>query len=263
VIVAMATSPAAPGRPNEDFLGVIPSAAVLLDGAGILGTESICRHGVAWYAHRLGGAILGTLSRDDGEDLVGILGDGIERTTEAHSETCDVTDPSSPQATAAIFRLAGDRAEYLVLGDSFVVFEQVGAAPIVVSDDREVAVRRRLQSVLDGLVEGTPEYNRARHEYVEGLRANRNKAGGYWIAKDDPRAASHAVTGSLAIANLTGAAVVSNGVSRIVDRFGILDWQELLSLVAKKGPSHVIRRVRQAEGSDHDDATIAWCTWIR
>ncbi len=47
---------------NEDFTGAVPTAAVLIDGAGIPGTESICRHGVAWYAGRLGGSLLSLLS---------------------------------------------------------------------------------------------------------------------------------------------------------------------------------------------------------
>lgn len=33
--VTMATSAATPAQPNEDFIGVVPNAAVLLDGAGI------------------------------------------------------------------------------------------------------------------------------------------------------------------------------------------------------------------------------------
>lgn len=61
VDVMMATSAGHAGRSNEDFVGAVPAAAVLLDGAGIPGAESICHHGVAWYTHRLGGALLGLL----------------------------------------------------------------------------------------------------------------------------------------------------------------------------------------------------------
>jgi hypothetical protein len=51
----MATGAGRAGQPNEDFAGAVPGA-VLLDGAGIPATESICSRGVAWYTHRLGGA---------------------------------------------------------------------------------------------------------------------------------------------------------------------------------------------------------------
>ena len=77
--VALATSAGHPGRPNEDFVGAVPSAVVLLDGAGIPDTEAICRHGVAWYAHSLGGRLLSHLSRDTEEPLTEVLALGIER----------------------------------------------------------------------------------------------------------------------------------------------------------------------------------------
>lgn len=48
--VMMASNPGHVGQPNEDFVGAVPGAVVLLDGAGIPGTDSICRHGVAWYS---------------------------------------------------------------------------------------------------------------------------------------------------------------------------------------------------------------------
>src|SRR5918994_4251277 len=77
VQVSMATSAGMAGRPNEDFVGAVAGAVVLLDGAGIPGAEEICSHGVAWYTHRLGGALLGRLSRDDGDDLTAVLGAAI------------------------------------------------------------------------------------------------------------------------------------------------------------------------------------------
>ena len=39
--VSMATDAGKAGQPNEDFAGAVPGAAVLLDGAGIPGTESM------------------------------------------------------------------------------------------------------------------------------------------------------------------------------------------------------------------------------
>ncbi|HEY1179012.1 MAG TPA: hypothetical protein VGF17_22900, partial [Phytomonospora sp.] len=52
-----------PGRGNEDFAGAVPSAAVVLDGAGgVTGAADVCRHGVAWYTHRLGATLLGLLA---------------------------------------------------------------------------------------------------------------------------------------------------------------------------------------------------------
>jgi len=267
--VTMATSPGTPGQSNQDFVGAVPGAVVLLDGAGIPGTESICHHGVAWYAHSLGGALLGRLSRGGRQGLVTILSDAIEHIAREHRFTCDITNPSSPQATVAIFRIDGKHAEFLMLADSVLVLDKAGDDPKVITDEREVALRRECSAVLDGIAKGTPEYHAAREAYVEAVRARRNQPGGYWIAKDDPRAATEARTGSFAVRDLSGIAMLSNGASRIVDTYGLAGWPEVLEVLCASGPREIIRRVRRAEANDAaderpdasspDDATVAYC----
>src|SRR5690606_24582782 len=93
------------------------------------------------------------------------------------------------------------------------------------------------------------------------LRAHRNRPGGFWVAKDDPGAAAEAVTGTCPASGLAGAALPSNGASRVVD-FGLADWAEVMAVRTASGPAEIIRRVRQAEARDQvppDDATIAHC----
>jgi hypothetical protein len=264
----MATSAGKAGQPNEDFVGAVPGAAVLLDGAGIPGTESICSHGVAWYTHRLGGALLGRLSRDDGRDLAAILATTIGEIAADHRTTCDITNPSSPQATVVIVRAHGGRLDYLLLADSFLVLGQVCGGPQLITDEREVTIRRICSAPLDGIVWGTPEYDRIRDSCIEALQARRNQPGGYWIAKDDPHAAEEAVTGSRPLHDLDSVALLSNGASRIVSPYGLTDWPGVLELLGASGPAEIIRCVRQAEArnsedpnvSTLDDATVAHCT---
>jgi Protein phosphatase 2C len=264
------TSAGHPGRPNEDFAGAVPGAVALLDGAGIPGTESICRHGTAWYTHRLGGVLLGLLSRGDGRDLTTILADAIEELAADHRETCDIANPSSPQATVAIARMVADRLDYLVLADCFVILGRVAGEPVVVADEREITARRICSAPLAGLDRGSSEYERVRDSCIEQLQARRNQPGGYWIAKDDPQAASHALTGTEPIDGLRAAALLSNGASRIVSPYALMSWAVLLDVLGAHGPDEIIRRVRRAEtdssddarGSVPDDATIAYCTWM-
>lgn len=57
--------------------------------------------------------------------------------------------------------------------------------------------------------------------------------------------------------------MISNGASRIADRFRLADWPEVMDILASSGPDEVIRRVRQAEARHAvapDDATITHCT---
>jgi hypothetical protein len=269
VDVLMATSAGQPGRSNEDFVGAVPRAAVLLDGAGITGTESICHHGVAWYTHRLGGALLGRLSADDGRDLASILADAIDELARGHRHTCDVAHPSSPQATVALFRADHERAEYLVLADTHVLLGRTRDSPVVVTDEREVAVRHSCLTLLDGLKNGTEAHDAALATATDAMRARRNQPGGYWIAKDDPRAAEEAVTGAVPLADLTHVALLSNGATRIVDPYALATWSTLLDLCRTNGPSGAIRMLRRHEGNvtfsagnselKPDDASVALC----
>jgi hypothetical protein len=268
--VNMATSAGHPGQPNEDFVGAVPGAVVLLDGAGIPGTESICHHGVAWYTHRLGGALLGRLSRDDGQDLAAILATAIDEIAADHRDTCDIAHPSSPQATVVMVRTDQGRLDHLLLSDSYLVLDRVGGGAQVITDEREVTARRICTAPLDGVRRGTPEYDRVWDSCIEALWARRNHPGGYWIAKDDPHAAEEAVTGSYSVPDLNGIALLSNGASRIVSPYGLTDWPGVLELLVTNGPGDIIRRVRQAEARTSgvpdapapDDATVAHCTHL-
>ena len=79
------------------------------------------------------------------------------------------------------------------------------------------------------------------------FRSKRNQPGGFWVAKDDgPAAAAEALTGSRPVTELGGAALLSNGASRVVDRFGLLDWAQ----VPSQDPASLIRLVREAERAE-------------
>ncbi|MEU8071101.1 hypothetical protein AB0B20_15235 [Micromonospora sp. NPDC049151] len=227
---------------------------VLIDGAGgIAGADEVCHHGIAWYATRLGGALLGALSEERG--LRDVLAGGIERVTDAHRDTCDVAHPISPFAAVAMLRFSGGTVEHLVLGDAVAVVGRTTGEPVVAHDPREVVIARSFEERLKDVPEGGDEYRRLLME----LRSRRNSPGGFWVAKDDPTVVDEAVTGSGPADGVTVAALLSNGASRLVDTFGLTDWPGLLRLLETDGPAEVIHRVRQAEareGVATDDATI-------
>ncbi|MBG0565428.1 hypothetical protein I4J89_28640 [Actinoplanes sp. NEAU-A11] len=243
----MASVPGRPGRINQDFTGAVPGTAVLIDGAGIPGAEGLCRHGVAWYATRLGATLLGLLSLEPERGLTPLLATAIEQVTGEHRDTCAVTDPISPSATVAILRRSGDLVEYLVLGDTYVVLDRIDGPPLVVTDPREVVIAAPYQAALEAGAD--------RETVLRELRAHRNQPGGFWLAKDDPLAAGEAITGSSPIAGLAGAALLSNGAAGIVDPLRLAGWPEVMSVLRSSGPDEIIRRVRAADATP-DDATI-------
>jgi hypothetical protein len=99
--------------------------------------------------------------------------------------------------------------------------------------------------------------------------AGTGSPGGYWVAGAKP-AAYEAVAGSLPRSLITRAALLSDGVSCLVERYGAGDWSWLLTVLQDEGPGRLIARARELEGSDpagarwprykaSDDATAVIC----
>ncbi len=267
--ISLATEPAHPHRPNEDFIGVTSGAVVLLDGAGTpAGLESGCSHGVAWYARTLGSTLLTAVTQSTGT-LTELLAESIKAVVSMHDFTCDLVHAGSPSATVAMLRRTGDSLEWLVLADSVIVLDTGTAEPIVICDDRVEQIGARYRAGMDTLRGGSAEHIEAFRRYVEILRGHRNRDGGFWVASVDPLAAEQALTGSVPVDQVRAAALLSDGASRLVDLFGLATWRRLLDLLEEAGPEGLIGRVREAERGDldgsrwprgkaYDDATVAF-----
>ncbi|MCC9311872.1 protein phosphatase 2C domain-containing protein [Kitasatospora sp. RB6PN24] len=271
--IEIATEPAHPDRPNEDFVAASPNAVVLLDGAGTpAGSDSGCSHGVAWYVSRLGVSLLAEATNRPDQPLTECLAEAITQTAELHRDTCDLTHPGTPSATVIATRVGERDVEYLVLADSTLVLEPASdREPVAITDDREAQVGAVLRQRMDAEATGTQAHAAALRTYVEAMRAHRNQPGGFWVAAADPAAAHEALTGTTPRADLAGFALLSDGASRLVDRFTLADWSQALTLIRDHGPAELIRQVRVAENSDadgkrwprgkaHDDTAVATIT---
>ncbi|MCP2343371.1 protein phosphatase 2C domain-containing protein [Actinomadura rupiterrae] len=234
-----------PGRTNEDFVVAGPDWVVVLDGATAPpGVDSGCVHNPAWLARHLGGALAARLSVEDERPLDDLLAEAIKTVCELHADRCDLANPDSPSATVAMLRRRGDALEWLVLADS----------PVMLDVEGEVRVMR------DDRVDHLSSYT------LQAVRAARNAADGFWVASTRPEAAYEALSGRIDAASVRRAALFSDGASRLVERFGTLDWDGLLDLAYSAGPQAVIERTRAAEsaepdgarrGKRYDDATVA------
>jgi Protein phosphatase 2C len=223
---------ATPGLMNEDHVVAGPGWAVVLDGATPPpGIESGCAHGPGWLVRRLGSELAGRLAFEGDEPLPDILAASIKETAEAHAGSCALDNPDSPSSTVAMLRWSGGVAEWLVLADSPLLLD-VGDRVQVIRDDR-----------VDRLPSYTPE----------AVRAARNADGGFWVASTRPIAAYEALTGETH--DVRRAALLSDGAARLVERFGLMGWGDLLDLLDQDGPRELIRRTRRAE-HEHRDAAM-------
>jgi hypothetical protein len=267
--VQIDTDPASPGRENEDFSAAVPGGLVVLDGAGSpAGLDSGCCHSVAWYARTLGGLLVGAIA-DRRLSLPGALAVSIEAVNALHCGTCDLTNPHSPSATVLAARTAGDWLEYLVLSDSTLIVERADDDPLIVTDPRLAGVYGKLDHPRRLPPLGSADLASDLFEHVRKLAAYRNQPGGFWVASTNPAAATEALTGSVPLDQVESVALLSDGATRTVDRFRLLTWADVLTILRKDGPQELIRRTREAEASDPqgerwprskatDDATAAY-----
>ncbi|MFD9734317.1 protein phosphatase 2C domain-containing protein [Umezawaea sp. NPDC059074] len=245
---AVVESQATPGRKNDDYAAVGLGWAVVLDGATALRpAENGCIHNVPWVVRQLAGNLAQLLTLAPEIALTDALAESITRTCSAHDKTCDLSNPDSPSSTVTILRNQGDVLDYLVLGDS----------PLLISRSGNV------EPILDERMANLNDYS------YEAVIAVQNTPGGYYVANTMPDAAYQAVCGSLPAMEVTSAALLSDGASRLVDAFGMLSWEELFRILSDEGPRSLIAQTRKAEiqgfssgdgrkRKHHDDATAVF-----
>jgi hypothetical protein len=180
------------------------------------------------------------------KNLPETLASAIAATCAVHADSCDLTNPDSPSSTVAMVRARDNAVEYLVLGDSPVIF-QTGNRIRVIADER-----------VDRLHTNGRSYTRA------VVRSKRNATGGFWVASTNPKAAYEAICGT--VDGPTHVALLTDGVMRLTSHYGY-EWPDIFTALDEDGPAGLIRRVREAErrsppayafGKQHDDATAVY-----
>jgi len=245
----MVASEPTPGQVNEDYAIVGQTWAAVLDGATAPPRlASGCIHDVPWLVRHLAGNLAHTLTVDPNMPLPDAVAAVITATCAAHEKTCDLTNPDSPSSTVTVLRLRNGHLDYLALADSPLLVDD--GQVTVITDDRTAHLR---------------DYSYA------GVSAARNTPGGFYVASTRPDAAYHAVAGSIPVAAIRRAALLTDGASRLADYFKRLTWAELLTAIITDGPAGVIAATREIERAGggrldgrrrklHDDASIILLT---
>jgi hypothetical protein len=253
-IVSAASLPGSPAVPNEDWFASGPSWAVVLDGVTRVPDDG-CIHDVPWYVATLGNALAGDLSGTT-KSLNAILADAIHAVNNAHKDTCDLANPQSPASQVAILRERHGAMEWLILGDCTVVLEREGEPPVAYCDDRVDRLPNPPEPVL---INGVRRYPL---DYIARVR-NQPGSDGFWVASTAPEAADEALYGSWPANEVRAIALLSDGLTRLVERYG-WTWEDLLEAGAARGVPDLIRVVHEADraagatggrGKASDDAT--------
>ncbi len=217
--------------------------AVVVDGAGVPARfRSGCEHSVAWFAHALCEALLETAQ--EASTLREALAAGIAQVRDLHAGHCEL-DRGGPSATVAMARRCGAMIDHLVLCDCSLLLRHTDGSMRRLTDLRVDQVRRRCRA-------------------SEQIEAQRNRPGGFWVARHEPEAAHEALCGTLPVASLERLHLVTDGVTRAVDLCGLMD-DDALDVALARDPAEMLRRLREAEAAldparrprkVHDDATV-------
>jgi hypothetical protein len=252
-----ATESGVRNSPNEDWLAISPTTVIVLDGVTVFKeVKTGCMHGTPWYVNQLGTRFLAA-ALDQDIPLRYALRTAISGVAGLHADVCELDQIGAPSAAVGAIRKAGQFIEHLVLADVTIVINSIHGLTVV-SDER-----------VSCAVGDLAEQNTSNAEVMKRRERYRNKRGGYWVAAADPDVVEHAKTGRLSLDGFRCAAIMSDGVSRLVSPFEQTDWPGVLSLVENVGPAALIDRIRHVESSDmertrwprfkvSDDATIAF-----
>jgi hypothetical protein len=178
-----------------------------------------------------------------------------------------LNDPSTPCAAVGILRVGDQTVDTLALSDAVVVVDVVGAGPQVTCNLAIEHYSLPEPVALAGLQFGTPEHQQALRQLVDSQTKTRNREEGWWVAANDPEAASRAMTGSYPLESVQRMAAFTDGATRPVDQMKLYDWSAYLDLLDKVGAQNLIAHVRRIESDEpagdrfprtkrHDDATV-------
>jgi hypothetical protein len=261
VQITAASEPGSLDKPTEDSVIVTTDMAAVLDGATVR-TDTVCIHGVPWFVENLSSVLVMYAERSPADALTA----PITETAVAHSETCDLAHPATPSAAMAIAQARRDCLRYLVFGDATLAIETTDGLQII-TDDRVGRTALAERAVANALPTGSPEKTDALVRMKHGELTARNVPGGFWIAAASPEAVSHSLTGQIPLNIVRQVIPLTDGAARAVKPFNLYDWPGVFSLVAREGPSGLIKRARAAEDADpvashhprnkiHDDASV-------
>jgi len=253
---------------GADRIVVTGNAVVVLDGASAFEPAGVPP---GEYASRLGASIAAALTDAPAAPLASVLGEAIAATAEALG--LDGGD-GCPSSTVVMARLADGALDLLALGDSYI-FYGTGPGTGTLTDDRLAGLHLPQQGQYRERLAAGGGYGDAHRDLLRALqrgqRLRRNRPGGYWIAAQDPAAASHALALTLPATAETWAVLATDGVVNTVRHLGLDDWPAL----ARSGPAALARLLRHCQDWEqhtdpdgrrfprskrHDDKAIASLT---
>jgi serine/threonine protein phosphatase PrpC len=246
-------------KPNEDAFGHDGGAAVVMDGATMLGDGLMPGNSdAAWIAQFGARRVLAHLRGGDGarKALRGAMEDA-RKSFEALRRMPPEDVWQTPCASTMLAVQDKNRVELLWLGDC--------AALLKNGEDAVIAIGETLASKSDEsgfaarLAKARGQAATDRAHFIEDLRARRNRlnSGGYWLFSPEPKAAAHAGRRVVKVKPGAHLLLASDGFLALVSDYGAYSADSLMAAARDKGLAALGDELRAIEASDPDGARFA------
>jgi len=283
-LVESLSLPGDPAKANEDAFGHSGDAAVVMDGATMLGDPLMPgASDAAWIAQFGVRRLMAHLK--DGDGARKALRNALAETQKSFEAlrryppeemwqtpcasmmlvVAASTGQPPPRARSAqeeVVAVAGPRAsesrrwieiECLWYGDCAALAKQ-GDGPVTVigeTFDKRAAEAHRAQK-LAREKNLSPADGLSRQEFLDQLRATRNRinSGGHWLFTPDVRSASHAARRTIKVAPGALILLASDGFLALASDYGAYSVDGLMAAAADKGLAALGKELRTIEAGD-------------
>jgi len=246
--------PGDPAKPNEDAFGHGDSAALVIDGATMLGEGLMPGASDAQWIARFGARrLMAHLGEGNGarKALRAALAD-TQKSFEALRRHPPEDIWQTPCASMMLAVQGEMGLEFLWFGDCAALVKHSGAPVLVVGEtlDKRAAEAERARNVAKekGV---SPASGLGRPEFIDTLRATRNRinSGNTWLFSPDVRAASHVSRRTMKAAGSV-LLLASDGFLALVSDYGAYSGESLMAAALDKGLAALGEELRAIESGD-------------
>jgi len=247
--------PGDPTKTNEDAFGQRADAAVVIDGATMLGDGLMPGPSdAAWIAQFGARRLMAHLGEGDGarKALRAALAD-----TQKSFEALRRHEPEevwqTPCASMMLAVQNENGLEFLWFGDCAALVKQDDGPVIVVGEtmDKRAAEAERARGIAKEK-NLSPASGLRRPEFIDALRAARNRinSGGNWLFSPDVRAASHVSRRVVKVQPGSTVLFATDGLLALVSDYGAYSTDGLMAAAMGKGLAALGEELRAIESGD-------------
>lgn len=249
-----------PAKQNEDAFGGSTSAAVVLDGATMLGDGLMPGPSdAAWIAQFGARRLIAHLKDEEPKKALKLALGDAEKSFHALRRGEPEDQWQVPCASLILVAEHEKGLEFLYLGDCGALAEQGDGLKVIgeTLDKRAEESARAAQIAKEKKLASASALSRP--EFLSHLRARRNhvNSGNYWLFSPDKRAAAHAGRRIVAAEKGAHLLLASDGFLALASGYGAYDAMGLLKAAKTKGLAAMGAELRAIEAGDPDGNKFA------